>query len=173
MWQDEGKLSGPLLLSEEQKLEIYTGQNLPYEKKHCFVNGERIKNSGVANCMLLANLQTLKTPEDVLKNLLIFEESMLYMLPDIFFSCKALNYRSLLTDRPILKRIEGNRSLAVYIDWEIVNDKLHPELIFDNPLAVRGTEVLEYLLETLQLLNIKTIYDINANNASSVDYIQE
>jgi hypothetical protein len=58
--------------------------------------------------MLLANLQTLKTPEDVLKNLLIFEESMLDMLQDIFFSCKALNYRSLLTDRPILKRIEGN-----------------------------------------------------------------
>jgi hypothetical protein len=123
--------------------------------------------------MLLANLQTLKTPEDVLKNLLIFEESMLDMLPDIFFSCKALNYRSLLTDRSILKRIEGNRSLAVYIDWEIVNDKLHPELIFDNPLAVRETEVLEYLLETLQLLNIKSIYDINANNVSSVDYIQE
>ena len=32
VWQHEGKLSGPLLLSEEQKLEIYTGQNLSYEK---------------------------------------------------------------------------------------------------------------------------------------------
>ena len=123
--------------------------------------------------MLLANLQTLKTAEDVLKNLLIFEKSMLNMLPDIFFSCKALNYRSLLTDRPILKRIEGNRSLAVYINWEIVNNKLYPKLIFDNPLEVKGTEVLEYLLKTLKLLNIKTIYDINANNVSSVDYLKE
>lgn len=98
---------------------------------------------------------------------------MVNALPDIYFSCKALNYRSLLTDRPILKRIEGNRSLAVYVNWIILNNKLHPELIFDDPLEIKGTEVLENLLQNLQLLNIETIYDINRNNVSSVNYIQD
>lgn len=118
-------------------------------------------------------MQTLETAEDVFANLLIFDESMLDILPDIFFSCKTLNYRNLLTERPILKRIEGNRSLAAYVNWIILNNKLHPELIFDDLLEIKGTEVLENLLQNLQLLNIKTIYDLNVNNVSSVDYIQD
>ena len=173
VWQHEGKLSGSILLSKEQKLEVYTGENLPSEKKDCFVNSKKIKNSGVANYILISDLQTIKTAEDIFANLLIFDESMVNVLPDIYFSCKALNYRSLLTDRPILKRIEGNRSLVVYVNWIILNNKLHPELIFDDPLEIKGTEVLENLLQNLQLLNIETIYDINRNNVSSVNYIQD
>lgn len=47
-------------------------------------------------------------------------------------------------------KIEGNRYLAVYVNWSVVNNVLTPNIIFNNPLQNKGVDdVLPSLLEAL------------------------
>ncbi len=72
-------------------------------------DGIKIKNSGVANYMLRTDV--LNNPQHIINNLQTIEDYV-KMHPDVYFACKALNYRT------FKKKFDGDRPLAVQIDWE-------------------------------------------------------
>ena len=79
--------------------------------------------------------------------------------PDIYFGCKALNYRTYVS------KYDGNRPLAVQVDWQVVNEKLVSNIEFEYPLEKNGTEMANRLLYCLSRLSIETTDDINEKNA--------
>lgn len=113
-----GNLSVPFSLTSKQKEEIIYGTSLDENKRNAIVNGKKVPNCGVANYILLEGYE-FSTPQEIINNLLTIEN---YSIP-YYASFKAVNYRS------ETKQIDGNRPLAVYIDW---NTK---EIIFSNPLV--------------------------------------
>lgn len=74
---------------------------------------------------------------------------------DIYFACKALNYRA------VTNKWDGDRPLSVYVDWNIVDGKLTPTIVYSNPLGKRGNEVGDKLLACLNTLRINSA---NFNN---------
>ena len=50
----------------------------------------------------------------------------------------------------------GRRSLAVYVDWNIVDGKMTGKLIFDQPLKKMGNEIGNNLKMILSSLGIST-----------------
>ncbi|QPB42083.1 hypothetical protein [Rodentibacter haemolyticus] len=151
-----GELSGNLLLTQDQIIDIYSGSSLSEDKRNANVNGEIILNSGVADYILVG--QNYSSAEDVLNHIIPIEEYV-SKNPNIYFACKALNYRT------FKQKYDGNRPLAVQIDWQIINGKLTPKLIFDRPLSWNGKAVADQLLEKLTQLGIKTTDDIHEQNA--------
>lgn len=142
-----GDLSGKLILSREQVRDVYSGQNLPDSKRNANVNGRVVDESGVANYILVIdpnskyNLQQcidLLTPIDI----------YIDQHPDIFFACKALNYRA------NKDKWEGNRSLFVYVKWSIIDEKMTGKLIFGEPLQKAGNEIGNNVRKILRSLRI-------------------
>lgn len=159
-----GELSNKILLTHEQIVDIYSGNNLPLSKKNAFVNDLQIPNSGVANFILSGNIEDFDDIQSVLSKI-IYIDDFVKQNPNIYFACKALNYRT------FERKFDGNRPLSVYIDWNAINGKLEPTIIFDNPLVVKGNSVANKLLTTLNQLNINTTDDICLDNISSLEYI--
>ena len=155
MNKKSGELSEKLPLTLEQYLDIYSGNNLSDEKRNAKVCGEIIVNSGVANYFLQGN--EFSSAQDVLAHIEPMDE-YITNCPEIYFSCKALNYRT------FSRKIEGNRDLAVLVDWNIDNGKLTPKLVFSQPLQCKGRTAKDKLVENLEQLGIQTTDDINANN---------
>lgn len=155
--KENGALSGRLAVSNEQVIDIYSGTSLPEDKRNAYVNGKIVSGSGVAEYVLLSEPRCISSPEDIISNMFLINES-LSSLPPVYFACKALNYRS------FEKKSDGNRPLCVYVDWSIEEDKLKSTLVFDNPLSVSGNEVLQKLSNCLLRLGIKTTADIDSHN---------
>lgn len=147
-----GELSGVLNLSIEQVLDIYAGTHLPDDKRNARVKNTIIENSGVANYILVND--TANTAQEVI-NRMISIEDYVKENPKVYFACKALNYRT------YVKKHDGNRPLSVYIDWTIQNNKLKADLIFDNPLEIKGDIVAEKLKCVMKNLGINSTQDIN------------
>lgn len=160
-----GKKSAILPLTENQKIDIFSGRGLPIEKRNCKVGNDVICNSGVADYILVIDghsnnltiencLQCLVAVEDYIKN------------QNIYFACKALNYRCRIKEGKNVDKWDGDRPLAVYVDWSIKGGKLSASLIFDNPLSKKGNSVGNQLKQHLKTLNI------SANNfADIINYI--
>lgn len=159
-----GELSDDILLTRDQKIDVYSGGNLSDEKKHAVVNNKIVQNSGIANSVLLFDIDEYDSGEQILRQLIPIDEFVDWE-PNIYFACKALNYRTFQA------KYDGNRPLAVFIEWENNEGKLNPKFVFDRPLITRGNEVANNLLNVLEELNIEDTDDININNVSSMDYI--
>jgi hypothetical protein len=153
-----GDLSGKLLLTEEQVFDVYAGSNLSDEKRNAMVNGKVVENSGIANYILMK--ENVNSAQDVIDNMMSIKEYV-KKHPDIYFACKALNYRT------FKKKWDGDRPLAVQVLWNAKENRLVPKLIYDKPLVIKGNEVAERLLQYMKLLNIKTTDDIDNNNAGT------
>jgi hypothetical protein len=67
-----GELAGDMALTEEQKMDVFAGRNLDIEKKNAQVNGETIRDSGVANFMLVSD--SVNNAQDVIDNMIPIEE---------------------------------------------------------------------------------------------------
>ena len=162
---ESGALSGSMNLSREQLIDVYAGTNLATEKRNAAVNGVEIKDSGIANFILFEDdVQTdLQSTVDCLESI----ESYIDDNNQIFFACKALNYRT------IRKKYDGNRPLAVYIDWSVDRGKLKSILIANNPLQKGGTEIANKLIESLNILGIDTTDDIDESNVVDVTIIYQ
>lgn len=161
-----GELSAPIKLTYEQKLDIYSGSSLPISKKDAFVNGEQIINSGVADFLLYdIDLDTLSSPEEVFEKMISIENYIQIYDPQLYFACKALNYRT------FKNKYDGDRPLAVFIEWSANKGKLTPIMRFDAPLTTKGNSVYSALYSSLKSLNISTTDDINSTNISSMDFI--
>lgn len=153
-----GGLSGKMQLTMEQIMDVYAGNNLSEDKRNASVNGEVVENSGVANYILMD--ESVKTPQEVIDKMIPIEEYV-RQNPEIYFACKALNYRT------FARKWDGNRPLSVQVDWSAKDGRLVPELEFSTPLVVRGNEVAERLISYMQELNIENTDDINDDNAGT------
>ena len=151
-----GDLSGKMDLTYQQVYDVYAGTNLSDDKKNAFVNGRIIKNSGVADYILMTD--DISSAQDIIDQMYTIDE-YIQDHPDIFFACKALNYRT------FAQKYDGNRPLAVQVDWSVDDGKLCSKLVFDRPLEMNGNEMAKRLLRCLKLLKIKTTDDIGVDNA--------
>ncbi|MGL5596248.1 MAG: hypothetical protein ACRDDH_20130 [Cetobacterium sp.] len=150
-----GAKSSKLLLTNEQKLDIYSGSNLSIEKRNCKVNGSIIENSGVANFLLEVDTEHMpKSAEEVYDSLELIEKYV--KEKDIYFACKAINYRTSKS------KWDGDRPLAVYIDWSLKNGRLCCKVISDEPLEKKANEIGNNIKEILKELglNSKNFKDI-------------
>ena len=86
-----GDLSGKMLLTDEQVIDVYSGNNLSDDKRNAMVSGEKIINSGVANYILIDD--NIHSAQDVIDKMLPIED-YIKIYPNIYFACKALNYRT-------------------------------------------------------------------------------
>lgn len=150
-----GDLSGRINLSPKQVYDVYAGTNLSSDKKNSFVNGRIIPNSGVADYILITD--NVSSAQEIIDKMIPIEEYV-KMHPDIYFACKALNYRT------FSGKYDGDRPLAVQVDWKVNSNKLQAELCFDQPLERNGKAVAEQLLRCLSYLRISTTDDIDENN---------
>lgn len=162
--KSSGELSNRIALSKKQVIDIYSGTNLPDDKKNAWINGNKVSNSGIANCLFIGNTELYNTAQDVINNIIpitTYVESH----PDIYLACKALNYRT------FEQKFDGDRPLCVFIDWNIKDSKLTPNVRFDAPLVTCGNAVASKLLTTLNTLSINTTDDISPQNVSSTDFV--
>lgn len=132
--KNSGKLVCPIILSKEQKEEIFLGTNLSIEKRDVMVNGSIVKNAGIANRILIDS-ENYSSAQEIIDGLIKIEDYQ----SDYFLAFKAVNYRSLED------KIDGNRPLAIWIDWR----KENPEIIFDTPFKYGAkNDVLKWFKET-------------------------
>lgn len=158
-----GELSGQVNLTTEQLLDIYLGNNLDEEKKNASVNGVIIPNSGVANYILIGD--EFSSTEEILDKIVSLDEYVRNN-PNIYFACKALNYRS------FEDKFDGDRPLAVQVKWEVVNGKLTHELVFDKPFQCNGNKVAKQLKQCLINLGVQNTDDLNDKNTQDCNIFQ-
>lgn len=142
-----GELAGKIALTKEQKLDVYSGSNLSKEKRDAFVNGVQIEDSGVAEYIMIVSPDVRLTINNCIKSMQSIDDYV--NGKEIYFACKALNYRA------VPDKWDGDRPLAVYVDWNVVDGKLLGTLVYDKPLQKKGNEVGEKLREQLRKLKIK------------------
>ena len=148
-----GALSDEIILVEDQVIDVYAGTNLEDKKKNAKVNGKLIDDSGIANFILIGETGFNSAQEVIDK--LISVKDYVKLHPKVYFACKALNYRFLKD------KWDGDRPLAVYVEWSASGKKLSHSLVFDEPLEKKGNEVAEKLKAALETLNITTIDNID------------
>ena len=148
-----GALSDEIILVEDQVIDVYAGTNLEDEKKNAKVNGKLIDDSGIANFILIGETGFNSAQEVIDK--LISVKDYVKLHPKVYFACKALNYRFLKD------KWDGDRPLAVYVEWSASGKKLSHSLVFDEPLEKKGNEVAEKIKAALETLNITTIDNID------------
>lgn len=146
-----GQLSEKIDLTRQQVIDVYAGTNLSEDKRNAYVNDVIIKDSGVAN-FILVKRDNIDTTQDAANSLIAIDDYV-DQNPKVYFACKALNYRSLKN------KYDGNRPLAVYVNWFVTNGKLDYELVFNRPLLEKGDAVYERLKSALDLLGVS-----NTNN---------
>lgn len=153
---ESGNFSGKMELTRNQLIDVYAGTNLSDDKKHAMVNGKRIENSGIAE-YILVDSENINKLDDVINSLIKISDYV-EIHSEIFFACKALNYRT------FKKKFDGNRPLSVYVNWTISDGKLTSEIVFNNPLNVCGNEVAEKLIKALKILNVEDTDGLNERN---------
>lgn len=158
-----GKLSGEISLNYDQVLDVYSGTNLSLEKRNAYINNVSIPESGVANFILFED-SNITNSQNVIDSLIPIE-NYVKENPDVYFACKALNYRT------FRKKHDGNRPLSVYVHWFVRNNKLAYELVLDKPLKIRGNEAKNNLTQSLKNLGIETTDDLNESNVEDPNII--
>ena len=143
MNKKSGNKSGKILLNTSQKEEVFSGK-ASIDKKDAYINGEIIKNAGVANFIYIA--KKINIDDGVFNNLISI--SSYAKQSEIYFACKALNYR--IDD----EKWDGNRPLAVWVERKLIKNKLNQVINFKKPLDTQGNFVAQNLLAILNELNI-------------------
>ncbi|MBQ9236613.1 MAG: hypothetical protein IJ183_01675 [Prevotella sp.] len=142
-----GELSGEVALTPKQVMDVYSGQNLPKDKRDAYVNGKVVVDSGVANYILFVNDTRQYSFDDIVKSLIPIEKYV-EEHPRIYYACKALNYRA---DED---KWDGDRPLSVYVDWTLERGAINGRLVFDEPLKKKGNEVGENLRRIMEEVNV-------------------
>lgn len=160
------RLRTTLHLTDDQKVDIYAGSNRSVEKKHSAVNGEVIQDSGIAShVIVLSNEESEITGQNAQHFADMFQPVSQYAKTiEINAGFTALNYRS---DK---EKWDGNRPLAVWIDWQINNSILLPKFIYKNPLETKGNEVGERLLNSLVSLGFGRTYSTEVMIKKMLDH---
>ena len=102
----------------------------------------------------------VRTAQEVIDKMMPIEKYV-QIHPEIYFACKALNYRTF--DR----KWDGNRPLSVQVEWSAKNGKLVPEIVYDKPLLTKGNKMAERLIAYMNQLQIENTDDINDDNVGT------
>lgn len=156
-----GTLSCRVPLSESQVLDVYAGSNLRDIKKNAQVDGDSVLNSGVANYILIESSSIL-TAQDVLNQMVSVDE---YAKQNsvIFCAFKAQNYRS------IEDKVDGNRPLAVYVNWEAKQGQLFSTISWEEPLETRSDTIRDQLLDALASLGVSNTDELTDHIIGNVN----
>ncbi|WP_252244039.1 hypothetical protein [Clostridium sp. ZBS14] len=137
------KLCSPLPLTDKEVRDyVYKGTNLSEDKKNAFINGNVVPNSGVADYLLVTELDKVNSTTDIINQINLIDN---IELSDCYIIFTANNYRTKED------KADGKRSLAVYINWKCINNKLVPEIKYNSPLIYTGEEHIKPIL--LKALN--------------------
>lgn len=156
------KLSAKIPLEiQEIRDYVFKGTQLDNDKKNAKVDNQMIINSGVADYILLANINNINTTNDIISKLKPINN---YNPPEIYLIFTANNYRT--RD----DKTDGNRSLAVQIEWVCENGKLTPKFKYDNPLKKTGQDMKSILLKALSSLGKRHPEEMNEQDISDKKY---
>ena len=123
-------LSAPLALSKKETSDkIFRGTGQPDYRKHAFINGHTVLNSGIADYLLEGNKGSFIDAQSIINSL---QDLSKYVPSDIYLIFTANNYRIKAN------KADGPRTLAVCICWEVEGNKIRPRFIFDQPLVYKG-----------------------------------
>jgi len=123
-------LSVKVPLSEQEIRDfVYKGTNQPTEKQDALVNDEIIIKSGIAEYLLVTEIEEINSTDDVINQLVLIDEAD---IGDTYLIFTANNYR---TD---VDKTDGPRPLAVQIEWLVDSGELGAILILDEPLEKTG-----------------------------------
>lgn len=126
-------------LTEKQiKDYVYKGTNQSLEKKNAYVNGHYIENSGVADFLLITEIDEINSTKDIIDKLVLIDNAD---LPETYLIFTANNYR---TEED---KADGPRPLAVYVDWKCIGNKLNHKIIYDYPLQYLGEKDIKPILQ--------------------------
>lgn len=160
---NSGQLSGDMLLSRSQVVDIYAGTNLTGDKRDASIGGRTIPNSGIANFILFEKYIPKNIQEAA--SLLMTIDEYVGSNPNVYFSCKALNYRT------FRKKYDGDRPLAVYVDWSVADGKLVSKLVYDTPLMQGGDYAYGKLADALRQLGVNSTKDLGNHNVADIHTI--
>ena len=142
----------------------YTGNSLPESKKDSMINGHKVKDSGIANCMLTCSETEVDSLQGIINRLETIE---VYSKknPYIYFACKALNCRT-LHEKPF--KYDGPRPLAVQVFWDAFKDSnsIRPLICFDSPLVKKGDLVRNELINSLSVLACRNTNDLKSKSVN-------
>lgn len=166
-----GDLSSVVPLTRKQKLDVYAGTSLKGDKRDAKVNGKQICESGVANCIIFSDIAKIVNIQDAVNSIIDMDDYIDNYAGNIYFACKALNYRSLYScNGHIIGKYDGNRPLAVYIKWSAYKGHLLGEFVFDEPLLKGGNYAYAHLREALDELGINSTNDFDSSLLINVKY---
>ena len=146
------KLKASLNLSKKQKKEVLCGTHLPSIKKNATVCGQLIPDSGEANFIL-----EIPSNLSLLKALNINDLSAKFQTPDELINSAAFDINAgftALNYRSNKDKWDGPRPLAIWVNWQIVNNKLSPYIEYDTPLELDGNDVGYCLKKSLKSFKI-------------------
>lgn len=156
----QGGLSGKMEdMSYEQVYEVYAGQKLKEIKRDAKVNNVVIPNSGVAEFILVED--NVSSAQDIVDKMAYIKDYIIEH-PEVYFGCKALNYRSKK------KKIEGNRALSVQVDWFVESNVLEATIEFDHPLMRKGNEMKNIAESCLKVMEKQDATCLNENDIKDV-----
>ena len=153
-----GELSGIIPLSLEEKCDIFSGRNLSSDKRDAYIQGVVVRNSGVADLVLIAD--PINDLQKMVNELVDVQEFAAES--EVYFACKALNYRTLHNP----PKWDGDRPLAVQVDWNVCEGMLTPSFDFEHPLVRKGNEMGEKLMKAMQRIGVVNTACLNALNCA-------
>lgn len=151
----ERTLSSPLNLSNNEIVKIiFKGENQVLEKKDAVIFNNVIqKNSGIAEFLINGSVDKYSSAQDVLNDLIDLNT---YDAGDIYLAFTANNFRYKAN------KADGARTLAIAVKWSIKNNRLSPEIIFNEPLIHQGErDMMPFIKRCLAQLGINSYSDID------------
>ncbi|WP_075721792.1 hypothetical protein [Roseburia sp. 499] len=156
----QGGLSGKMEnMTRDQVYEVYAGKKLEERKRNAKVNGKVIPNSGTADYILVTD--EVESAQDIINRMQPIGE-YIDENPDIYFGCKALNYRSKK------KKMEGNRALSVQVDWHVEDKKLSIDIEYEKPLMRDGKQMKAAVQTCLKLLQKKDATEFDSKELEDI-----
>lgn len=157
----QGGLSGIMKdMSYDQVFEVYAGQKLEKIKRDAKVNNIIIPNSGVAEFILVDD--NVSSAQDIVDKMEYIKD-YIKAHPDVYFGCKALNYRSKK------KKIEGNRALSVQVDWFVKTEVLEATIEFEHPLTRKGNEMKRIAESCLRIMKKQDATCLGENDIKDIN----
>lgn len=146
-------------MTRDQVYEVYAGKKLEERKRNAKVNGKVIPNSGTADYILVTD--EVESAQDIINRMQPIGE-YIDENPDIYFGCKALNYRSKK------KKMEGNRALSVQVDWHVEDKKLSIDIEYEKPLMRDGKQMKAAVQTCLKLLQKKDATEFDSKELEDI-----
>ena len=167
---DGRDLSVRVEVLEKEALEIYAGKKRFEENNICIVDGKKMRNSGVANYIIISRAENLRTKDDILKKIIPISSYILEQQHRIFdFALVAINYRSVpalegtkdnkIEQTGILK-YDGKRYLFIPIIWSANKGLLKATIDLGDIYTKTTHDTGPTLIKAFKSLNV----DLNNNN---------